>query len=334
MLIAEGAARGAPSRRASRTRARRSLRRAMLAGAFLVGLSTLQAEFDFGVPQFRLLFQPVLMMTPPRSRSSRRGSGSAAAARSALFGFFLVIRGLLTGLVGAVLGPDDPALPALRRRGALVEVVALRSRSAGPSCSAPSPASAIGTFGLAAEWGWSHVWMTMSWPSSLLPEAVIFGLLAAVAGGVLGGAIGRALAPPVEARALPALGRGARRRRAGRCARVPAADLGPHKVTAQVKLTDAAGPPKRTVNAGSSSPRRRRRQRGVVQVDRLAGRRFGRRRLRGSPPASTARRSRSRSTATGRRRCACTRAASSPARRCSCPRIPRSRPRRRPRSPR
>src|SRR3712207_917337 len=37
-------------------------RRAMLAGAFLVGLSTVQAEFDFSVPQFRLLYHPVLLM--------------------------------------------------------------------------------------------------------------------------------------------------------------------------------------------------------------------------------------------------------------------------------
>src|ERR1700751_4123504 len=28
-----------------------------LAGAFLIGMSTLQAEFDFGVPQFNQLFQ-------------------------------------------------------------------------------------------------------------------------------------------------------------------------------------------------------------------------------------------------------------------------------------
>jgi hypothetical protein len=90
----------------------------------------------------------------------------------------------------------------------------------------------------------------MAWPSSLLPEAVIFGLLAAVSGGVLGGAIGRALAPPAE-----------------RLASIPrwpvvAAAIGllvaigyplpmpeKDKVTAQIKLTDVQGPPERRVNA-------------------------------------------------------------------------------------
>ena len=37
------------------------LRRAGLMGGLLVGLSTFQAEFDFGVPQFQMVFQPVLI---------------------------------------------------------------------------------------------------------------------------------------------------------------------------------------------------------------------------------------------------------------------------------
>src|SRR4051812_18280823 len=38
------------------------IREGVLAGAFLVGLSTFQAEFDFSVPQFALALQPVLIM--------------------------------------------------------------------------------------------------------------------------------------------------------------------------------------------------------------------------------------------------------------------------------
>ena len=37
-------------------------RRALLVGGFLVALSTFQAEFDFGVPQFRAVHQPILIM--------------------------------------------------------------------------------------------------------------------------------------------------------------------------------------------------------------------------------------------------------------------------------
>ena len=38
------------------------LRAVGLSGGFLIGLSTFQAEFDFGVPQFRFVFQPMLIM--------------------------------------------------------------------------------------------------------------------------------------------------------------------------------------------------------------------------------------------------------------------------------
>src|SRR5207247_10416708 len=54
----------------------------------------------------------------------------------------------------------------------------------------------IGTGGLAAEWGWSHVWMPLPWHASLWPEAGVLGVGAAVAGGVIGATIGRALMPP------------------------------------------------------------------------------------------------------------------------------------------
>src|SRR3954447_20821786 len=40
----------------------RWMRRVLLRGAFLLGLSTFQAECDFGVPQFRMLFHPMLIM--------------------------------------------------------------------------------------------------------------------------------------------------------------------------------------------------------------------------------------------------------------------------------
>ena len=51
---------------------------------FLLGLSTFQAEFDFGVPQFRFVFAADAgHARRGRRRWSRPGSGSAAAPRSA-----------------------------------------------------------------------------------------------------------------------------------------------------------------------------------------------------------------------------------------------------------
>src|SRR6266513_969794 len=61
ILLMEGAAaaREVRPRRTSRTV---RLQQVLLGGAFLIGLSTFQGEFDYAVPQFRLVFHPILLM--------------------------------------------------------------------------------------------------------------------------------------------------------------------------------------------------------------------------------------------------------------------------------
>ena len=249
ILIAEGA-RAATASGREPDKSFPIVRRAMLAGAFLVGLSTIQAEFDFSVPQFRLLYHPVLLMLAASiSLVAARIWIGRGGALMTLFGF-LVIRGLLTALVGGVFGQTTPHFPLYAVEAIAVEIVALLLTVRKPILFGAVSGAAIGTFGLAAEWGWSHVWMTMSWPSSLLPEGVIFGFLAAVSGGVIGAAIGRALAPPVEDLAptprwaVVAAGIGL-----VVAVAVPLPISAPENVSAQVTLTDVSGPPQRTVNA-------------------------------------------------------------------------------------
>ena len=80
------AARRGPLRRAASPSARPrcccSPGEVQLAGAALVGLSTLQLEFGYGVPQFQLAFHPILIaLAGERRRWSPRACGWAAAAR-------------------------------------------------------------------------------------------------------------------------------------------------------------------------------------------------------------------------------------------------------------
>ena len=178
-------------------------REIVLAGAFLVALSTFQAEFDFGVPQFSLLLQPVLIMLAAGiglvAARIRFGPGGAVAAALV----FIVIRGVLSLLIGPLFGQITPTFPLYLVEGVLVEGVALaylRGQSA-----AERPLSlgllcgiAIGTLGLAAEWGWSQVWVENSWSAALFPEGAVMGLIAALAGGLIGGFIGRSLTPAVK----------------------------------------------------------------------------------------------------------------------------------------
>jgi len=190
-------------------------REIVLAGAFLVALSTFQAEFDFGVPQFALALQPALIMLAAGiglvTARIRFGPGGAVAALLV----YLAIRGLLAFLIGPLFGEITPHFPPYVVEALVVEGVALLylrdQRQGGDQdrrlAAAERPITfgalaglAIGTIGLAAEWGFSHLWMVNPWPGSLFPEAAITGLIAAIAGGVIGGFTGRCLTPAVPRR--------------------------------------------------------------------------------------------------------------------------------------
>ena len=167
------------------------VRRTALVGGLLIGLSTFQAEFDFGVPQFRFVFQPIMIMVAAGVAlvATRMWLGRGAALGAVAF--FIAVRGTLALLVGPVLGETTPHLPLYIVEAALVELVALRmAPRARPLAFGAVCGALIGTVGLAAEWGWSHVWMPIPWPSELLPEAAILGFAAAMSGALVGAWIG------------------------------------------------------------------------------------------------------------------------------------------------
>jgi len=168
------------------------LRRISLPGALLLGLSTFQAEFDFGVPQFRMVFQPMLIMLAAGVAlvAVRIWLGRGAALGAALF--FLAMRGLMAVLVGPVLGEPTPHFPLYLVSAVLVELIALQVRR--PLPLALASGVALGTVGLASEWAWTHVFMPLPWPSALLPEGAIAGLLMALAASCVGGWLGARLA--------------------------------------------------------------------------------------------------------------------------------------------
>jgi hypothetical protein len=190
------------------------MRRTGLMGGLLIGLSTFQAEFDFGVPQFRFVLEPVMLAVAASLAlvCARLWIGRGGALAAA--GFFIVVRGALTLLVGPILGEPTPYLPLYLAEAACVELaaLALARRSAGRT---PAPLALgalagllIGTVGFAAEWGWSHVAMPLPWTADLLPEGVILALVAGVAGGLLGAILGSALRgerplTPAAQRAIP-----------------------------------------------------------------------------------------------------------------------------------
>jgi hypothetical protein len=179
------------------------VRELILAGAFLVALSTFQAEFDFSVPQFSLLLQPVLIMLAAGialvAARIRLGPGGAIGAVLV----FCAIRGLLALLIGPLFDQTVPSFPLYIVEAVVVEAIAfawfrgnLPSRR--PIGFGAAAGLGIGTIGLAGEWAWNQTWVVNEWPGSLFPEGAILGFLAALAGGVVGGFVGRSLTPGVE----------------------------------------------------------------------------------------------------------------------------------------
>ena len=191
---------------------------APLTGALLIGLNTFLAEFDFAVPQWRLDVHPVgiAMAAGVALVSARLVIGPFGAL--ATVGFFLAMRGFLYVTVGPLIGNTEPRFPLYLASALVVELAAVvlirrgREIARQPVLFGFICGFLIGTVGIAAEWGWTHVWFIHPWTESMFPEAALYALAMALAAGTVGGFVGRALTlrgprlAPVPYWTLPAAG--------------------------------------------------------------------------------------------------------------------------------
>ena len=159
------------------------------AGAAMSGLSALQGEFDFGVPQFQLLYHPVLVLVAASVglTAARLVLGRGGAIRAALG--FIGIRTIVALFVGG-LGYTAPHFPLYLAPALAVELAAWLLGTERLGRYAISSAAGVFTIGFAGEWGWTHVWARHPWEPSLLPAALWVGALATIGGAVLGTALG------------------------------------------------------------------------------------------------------------------------------------------------
>src|SRR4051812_2630864 len=172
------------------------LRDLSLAGALLIGMSTFQGEFDFGVPQFRLVWQPLLLALAAGIAlvAARILLGRGGALAGALF--FILLRGGLAIMVGPILGETTPHFPLYIVEALCVELVALRWDARRPITLGVVAGALIGSVGFFAEYAWSHVWVGESWPPSLIPQGLVLALIAGTRGGILRRALRPAGPPP------------------------------------------------------------------------------------------------------------------------------------------
>ncbi len=228
-------------------------RRAFAMGGLLIGLSTFQAEFDFGVPQFQFVLEPVMLAFAAGVAlvAARIWIGPGAALGAALF--FIAVRGVIALIVGEGLGQTMPHMPLYLVEAICVELAALAISPRRGYAFGAFAGALVGSVGLLAEYGWSHVWMPIPWPEALIGEAIIPTLITGIAAGMLGAYLGGSFAAA-----------GGRRPNRRAPAVLPAAiatafiagavalnvgDATPSGWSGQVTLTDARGGPERTVNA-------------------------------------------------------------------------------------
>ena len=234
------------------------------------------------MPQFQLVLEPIMLAFAAGVAlvAARIWIGPGGALGAAVF--FVVVRGAIALIVGPVLGETTPHLPlylveALCVEGAALLVAPRRGYSFGVLAGA-----LIGTVGFFAEYAWSHVWMPVAWPPSLIGEAILPALVTAIAGGVLGAYLGgsfaaagsrreRFAAPPV----VPAAAGDARDRRRRRAQR-----RRPDAERMERPRRPRRRPQRPRAHRGrdrAPRPGLGRRRRLLAPGDRLAGRRPGRR---------------------------------------------------------
>ncbi len=233
------------------------LRRVALSGGLLIGLMVFYVEFDFGVPQFRMVYGPILVMLAAGVGlvATRIWLGRGAALGAVAF--FLLVRGVVSVIVGPVLGQTTPHFALFIVEALAVETVFLALPRARPLTLGLWSGLAIGTFGLAAEWAWTNLWMPIPWNADLLPEGAVLGLLAAVAGSLVGAWVGERLGSDELPRLRPTRYGAV----AGALAIFAIVGFALNKpaqegVTARVTLTDA-GPGKAIPTVRMSPPERR-----------------------------------------------------------------------------
>ena len=171
------------------------VRRGMTMGGLLIGLSVFQGEWDFGLPQFRMVHQPLLIamaagcaLVAARLWMGRGGTLFAV-------GFYVVVRGGMAVVVGPILGEPFPSIPLYLVEALCVELVALLLARR-PLALGAVGGLLIGTVGFAAEYAWTQVAFRLPWT----PDILVEGTLMAVAGGVAGGIAGALLALGLQGR--------------------------------------------------------------------------------------------------------------------------------------
>jgi len=155
-------------------------------GGLFIGLSVFQIEYDFGVEQFRIVQQPMLIAFAAAFAAvcARLVLGRGAALIAASLA--IVIRGAVSLVVGPVLGGPNSWFALYLGSALVVELIALTPLIKRPILFGAVGGLGVGTAGLWLESLWIDAVYHYPWPVSMWPEALAMAVPVAVGMGVCG----------------------------------------------------------------------------------------------------------------------------------------------------
>lgn len=162
-------------------------------GGMYIGLSVYQIEYDFGVEQFRLVLQPMMIAAAAglAAVAARITMGRGAALISAIFA--IALRGGVALLVGPILGAPINWFPLYLGPALAVELVALTPVFKRPIVFGAVAGLGVGTVGLWLESLWISAVYHYPWPVSMWGEALAMAVPVAVLMGMCGALFGLVL---------------------------------------------------------------------------------------------------------------------------------------------
>jgi hypothetical protein len=155
-------------------------------GALLIGLSVFQAEFDFGIAQFRMVFAPVMIVAAAGLTlvAARLYLGPGAAIAAAVF--FLLMRGIISFVVTDVMGEAHHVFPLYLGSAVIVELLAVTRLRERPLWFGAVGGLLIGTVGLVIEKLWNDQVFQFPWTQDMWVEGLLMAVPVAIASGLCG----------------------------------------------------------------------------------------------------------------------------------------------------
>lgn len=159
----------------------------------LIGLSVYQIEFDFGVPQFRQVFQPMLIAAAASVAlvAARIFLGRGAALIAAVVAIGL--RGIIAFMVAPLLDAPVNWFPLYLGPALVVELIALTPLLKRPVLFGMASGLGVATVGLWLESLWIDAIYPYPWPTSIWPEALAMAVPVAILAGGCGAMVGMVL---------------------------------------------------------------------------------------------------------------------------------------------